>query len=265
MNACPYCGESLADGAVQCSRCAMMLDGGDGEPPDEFDAPAGKGAKGGGGGKNAALREASARAAAAHKEPPPKKTQPCPKCDRPVNVTAHRCPSCGTKIRDVISESTREEEAKFQRMIRLGAAGIVVAILLVLGLVALFGGSNRPKNIEYAKMKFEELATMVGPTAKGTAQRQKDNWLKLGGKWVRWEGRVMDIEKGGTFGDAALLLRHRDGKGDADVRITLPQAEIEKPGVHIGAKVAYTGRLKSYQGTPEPFLLSDGQVVSAKE
>src|SRR4051812_31489501 len=117
----------------------MMLDGGD--AGDEFDGPAASaGAKGG----NAALKQASARAAAAHKEPPPKKTEPCPKCDKPVKVTAHRCPACGYKLRDVVSNETREAEAKFQNTIRLGIAGLVLLGVIVIAIIGLTGRSSRP-------------------------------------------------------------------------------------------------------------------------
>ena len=37
------------------------------------------------------------------------------------------------------------------------------------------------------------------------------------------------------------------------VAVTLPKAELDKPGVHIGAKVSYTGRLDSYENGEPPF------------
>jgi len=266
MNSCPYCGESLTDGAVQCSRCGMMLDedGSAASTAPEEAAPAKGGAKAGGG-KNDVLGKASAEAAARFQEPPKVKTELCPKCDKPVKVTAHRCPSCGMKMRDVVSDETREREAAFQRTVRLGVAGVVVVLLIVIGVIGLSGRGGRPKNVEYAKVKFEEIITLAGPWSKGTAERQRDQWLKLGGKWVRWEGRVLDIERGGLFSEAALLLRHREGKGDADVRVTMPKEEIEKQGVGVGAKVAYTARLRAYDGDPAPYVLDMGQVVGAKD
>src|SRR5688572_15063985 len=111
MAHCPYCGESLADNAVQCTRCSMLLDD-DAAPAEE--APKAKAVGGSG---------ARASAPTAPSPPAAKKTEPCPKCDRPVPVTAHRCKSCGHAIRQVVSDETRASEAAFKRNVYLGVAG----------------------------------------------------------------------------------------------------------------------------------------------
>jgi hypothetical protein len=269
MGMCPYCGESISDTAVQCTRCGMMLEEG-AEPPEEAAPPpaaakAGAPAKGAGGAAKGGA--AAARPASAAKPPSAaKKVEPCPKCDKPVPVKAHRCPSCGTMLREIVSDSTRAEEAKFQRTVYLGVGAAALALLVAVLAIGFFGGAKQPKNREWAKVKFDELAAFCGPSAKGSDERQRSNWLKFGGKWVRWEGRVVEIEKGGLMSDGALLVRHRDGPGsDPDVRVALPAEEIAKPGVAVGAKVHYTGRLLRYDGSNPAFHLDFGEVLSAKE
>lgn len=251
MAHCPYCGESISPGAVQCAKCGMML--------DEDAAPA----------EVAASRGAGTGAGAMAAPAAKKKTEPCPKCDRPVPVTAHRCKACGHRVRDIVSEESRVAEATFQRNVKLGVLGaiaVVVVALLVIGIVR--GSSGRPKNVDYAKIAYNDLATLVGPTSKATAARQKEHWIKYDSKFVRWDGRILEIAPAGMFGDGALYIRHRtgpaSGASDADVRVAMPKSELEKTGVRIGAKVNYTGRLLSYGGSPG-FELDLGQVVSTKE
>jgi hypothetical protein len=166
--------------------------------------------------------------------------------------------------REIVTAGERAAEAGFRRRVKLGVAGAVALGVLLLLVIGFLGrGSGRPKHVEPARVRFDELASLCGPQAKGSAARQKENWLKLAGKYVRWEGRVFAIEPAGAFGDGALLLRHRDGAGDPEVRLAVSAAEIEKPGVKVGARVSYSGRLADYGGE-ELFRLEDGTVHSAK-
>src|SRR4051812_10103217 len=110
MTGCPYCGEDISEKAKVCPKCGVILDSDTSELENAEPVPKPKSGR------------AGAAAESDDGAPKKKKTQPCPKCDKPVSVTAHRCPSCGKAIRDIVSKADREAEAKFQRLVKLGVA-----------------------------------------------------------------------------------------------------------------------------------------------
>lgn len=248
---CPYCGDDVAPGAKTCSRCGVSLEAGgedDGLPildVDGDDAPATTGGA------------AGATAAAAGRA---KKTVDCPHCGEPNPAKAHRCRACARPIRELVTKEERAAEARFRRNVRLGVGGGVALLALVLLIPGLFF-KTAPKNIEWSRITFAEVDRLFGSDSKMPDDKRKEVWNRsYARKWVRWEGRVTDVDSA-LFGTGALYLRHRPGPGEPDVRVEMPSGELEKSGVAEGATVSYAGRLASYGSL---FELTDGQVFSAK-
>lgn len=235
---CPYCGEEIAARAVQCAKCGMVLDdaaGGEAieAPPEPAAAPAKK-----------------------------KQVVVCPSCGEPNPAKNHRCAACGRPIRELVTKEHRDAERRFRLYIRAGVAGAVVLVLVVV-LVGTLMSSSAPKNIEWSKIPFADVDRLFGTSSKLSSEKRQELWNRgYAGKWVRWEGKVAEVESAGVFGSGALLVRQHDGKGRPDVRVRLARAELAKPGVAEGAAVSYAGRLRAWGELVE---LSDGLVYGAKK
>jgi DNA-directed RNA polymerase subunit M/transcription elongation factor TFIIS len=253
---CPYCGEDLPPKAMQCPKCGVIIEADTGELEKVAVAPDAESRK-------ATAGASSGRAASSPLgDPAKKKTEPCPRCEKPVKASAHRCPHCGHAIRDIVDKADRDREASFQRNVKLGVAGGAAGLFVLVVLIGLLRGGGEPvKRGQIDKIGFDDLAAMVAPASK----RAEENWTRYRGKWVSWEGRVVDVEKPGLFGSkGALLVREARGAGDADVRVEVGKSELAKPHVGIGALVNFSGRLEAHGGDTT-FTIADGQVHSAKE
>jgi hypothetical protein len=189
----------------------------------------------------------------------------CPHCGEPNRPKAHRCRGCAKPLRSLMTDEERIAQARYRMRLRLAAAAAVaLAGLVLLGIGLSFRGE--PPKIEWSKILFAEVDRLFGPGSTMPDGKRAELWERVyAGRFVRWEGRVVEIEPASFLGgEGALLLRNRAGAGEPDVRLALGKAEIEKPGLAPGATVLYGGRLgKKPPGRPIP--LAEGRVFTARK
>jgi hypothetical protein len=167
-------------------------------------------------------------------------------------------------LRDIVSAEDRAAEEKFQKTVKLGVAGAIALVLLIVLAIGFFKRPAAPK-AEFAKVSYDDVARLVGPAAKTPAAKKEELWKsRFEGKSVLWTGRVTEVQSAGVFGDGVLLIRQHDGPGAAEVKLTLAKSELEKYDLSVGSKVTYRGRFASYGGSPG-IVLDGGKIDSAKE
>ncbi len=194
----------------------------------------------------------------------------CPHCGEPNRPKAHRCRACARPLRALVGEEERAEAARFRRRVRLAVSASVAgagALLLAIGFIMGRGGApGAPEKIRWSTVGWAEVDRKFAAPS-GGAPADAAEWARAyAARWVRWEGRIVAVERPGLLGGgAALLVRHRSGEGGADVRVDIADpTDLEKPNVAQGATVLYGGKLPDAPPSKRPVRLAHGRIFTAR-
>lgn len=116
--------------------------------------------------------------------------------------------------------------------------------------------SNEPPSTkEISDVTFNEIHRNFGAKGEYTRLKKEEEWKKLKGKCVEWEGKVEYVDKGWTEG-IKVGYKHLDDTMTYDVLVEYPDSKKEKLlNLQKGKIYEYKGRLKNYGGVVTPITL----------
>ncbi len=220
MAMCPYCGEEVDDDAAQCWKCGASIaadasddktDSDDGglAVPDDDDEDGGL-----------ALPDDIDDDVA--KSKPKVQVRECPHCNAPMPKKLHRCKECGRMMEEW---GVDESDARAWKM---GSWGVILAVTAIaaLGFIFLVMPSGDVERV-YVTYKFSQLDSLVGRRSRD-ANRRNQTWEKIDGKFIVWEGMVVERIDGLTDTTFLVKIDPSNAKDLPDVKVTFPSSTSDK-------------------------------------
>lgn len=118
-----------------------------------------------------------------------------------------------------------------------------------------------PPKVEAEPQKvitWKEIQAVYGLESKATELKKDELWKGYQGKWVEWQGEVVEVSK--TFGILQVQVKMEAETFTSDVIVQIPADQENKAlMLDAGDAVKFAGSLQSW-GTLTPITLENGRI-----
>ena len=137
---------------------------------------------------------------------------------------------------------------------------LILAVILYLFLTSIPSKkSGKVTEKEFLRYSFEDFNSMIGSDDQLALGQVLELFNQYKGKYVRWTGEVVKIEKE-SEGGYTLLIKHLPSPAPYDVKLFLEHSKKDKlENLKRGDIITYTGRLESYNPV-SGYFLEDGDI-----
>ena len=105
---------------------------------------------------------------------------------------------------------------------------------------------------------WKEIHAVYGTDSKATELKKDELWKGYKGKWVEWQGEVVEVSK--TFGILQVQVKMEETTFSSDVIVQIPADQESKAlMLNAGDTVKFAGNLQSW-GTLTPITVENGRI-----